>query len=186
MSRLLQRLSLTTDDLVMLYEQCESVDELARDLGCSTRTIRKYLNAEGIRAKAKPHRKPRRETGAFATWIRDNPDVTLPRSVSEIAALTGIKRTTINSHLIYRQRKLYDEMSGKIADYLQSYIDNGKLKLMKFTFPVRALKRVTLTVDRFSLTLTVTVYLKDGTSFRFKTTKEEVLRRLNGPSKSDS
>ena len=180
MTDLLSKLSLTIEDLVKLYDECQSVDELARDLDCSTRTIRKYLNGAGIRAKAKPRRKPRRETGAFATWLRDNPGVVLPRSVSEIAEMTGIKRTTINSHLIYRQRKLYDEMKAQMPDYVKSFMDNGKLKIMRYTFPLAAVKRLTLTVDRFSLKLTICLYMKDGSQFRFKTTKEEVLRRIDG------
>jgi len=180
MTDLLTRLHLTEEDLIQLYISCESVDEIASDLNCSTRTIRKYLNAAGIIAKAKPKRKPRRETGAFATWLRDNPHTVLPRSVSEIATMTNIKRSTVNSHLIYRQRKVYAAIRPLIGDYIKSYVDNGKLKLEKFTFPVKSLKRVTLTVDRFSLKLTVTAYLRDGSKFRFKTTKEEVIRRTNG------
>ena len=179
----LSELSLTAEDIITLYNDCLSVDQVAEDTGISTRTIRKYLNERGIRAQGRRERKPRYETGAFACWLREHPDIVLPRSVTKIAEMTGIKRSTVNSHLIYRQRKVYNRIMEKMPGYIKTYKKGEKLKLTHFTLPFPAIRRISLTVDRFSLIVGIIFHMKDGTIFRFKTTEDEINRRISSEEK---
>lgn len=177
----LEKLGLDTEDLINLYNECLSVDELSDDLGISVRTIRKYLNEMGIKAKAHATRKPRFENGPFANWLRENPDAVLPQSPKGISELTGLPIPTIKNHLSYRQRKMYDEVAPKATVYIKSFLDGSVLKIGKYTIPVKGLKKIGLTINRYTLKITIRLYMKDGTEFRFTTDKNDFDRRVNGP-----
>lgn len=158
----LQKLSLTDDDLIELHNDCLHIDQLVEDLEVSKKTLLKHLKRliDKSEIKYKP-RKDYKKHSAFAEWRRKNPDTVLPSSVPEIQKLTGLSRFTIH-HYLYRRLEDYHEfVKTNFSTFLKQHRHRSLLKFQTTQFPIKAIERTGLTINKFSLTMTVTFQLKN-------------------------
>ena len=64
-----------------------------------------------MKERGRPHR------AALVKWIRENPEVTLPRGIKDIARLTGISMDQAKTYL-YRRRRKARQMMTTLAKWL--------------------------------------------------------------------
>ena len=96
---------ITPRKLIAAYSVHKSAGKAARALGVSKPTMLRYLRQYGleINPRGGPWRKgmklTRKSYSKFAQWLRENPDVELPKSPSKIAEITGLSSDTIRSYM---------------------------------------------------------------------------------------
>lgn len=91
----------------------KSLRAAAERYGISPRTFRRYLHFYGYPTDlGQPGRRAGSRTTHYAcvaTWVREHPGVTLPRSVSKIADLTDCSIDAVKSYLKRRRQELAKE-----------------------------------------------------------------------------
>ena len=78
------------EDLKTAYNQTHSIQAVAIEFKTTAKTVSKHLRASGVKLR-ESHKRPRNRYhyGDFANWLRNNPEVILPDSPTEIVALYG-------------------------------------------------------------------------------------------------
>lgn len=114
---------ITPEMILKTYAQLTSVKRTAKVLGVCTRTVRRYLKAYGVSIRRGNVKGVKgKKWGKFPTWLRENRDKVLPRSIVKIAEITGCTKDQVKSYL-KRERK-------RMRDFLRSLPD---LKTFEFT-----------------------------------------------------
>jgi transposase len=103
-----------------------SIRTSAKRLGVSHTALRRWMTANQIiRVPSSPEEKlaarrakaANKQRAALLLWIRENPEVTLPRKTSEVARITGVSRNQVKTFL-YRRRRRAKSMMNTCAKYL--------------------------------------------------------------------
>lgn len=176
----LEALDLTLEDLKDLHDECMHIDQLAEDLEVSKKTLLKHLTT--IISKEEVKYKPRKDYkkhSAFAEWRRKNPNVILPSSVPEIQKLTGLSRFTIHHYLYRRLEDYHQYVKDNFSTFLKAHRKRSLLVFKNTKFPIKALKRTGLTINKFSLTMTVTFQLKNHVIKKVVITEKEFKDIIN-------
>jgi len=176
----LTNLGLTEEDLIELHDECIHIDQLAKDLEVSKKTLTKRL--KGLLDKTEIKYKPRKlykKHSAFAQWRRKHPDVILPSSVPEIQEITGLSRYTIHHYLYRRLEEYHKFVKDNFNLFLKSHRQKSLLVFDQTKFPIKALKRTGLTINKFSLTMTVTFQLKNHIIKRITVSESEFRDIIN-------
>ncbi len=141
----LAALSLSRSDLVELYQESPDIRTLSDDLGVSVKTLKRHLELAGQRPpwKYPPRKTYRRHHGKMDEFLRRNPEVSLPPSVPEIQALTGLSRFTVHQYLYRRQEKFLRWVKEKWNQFLRAHQDGKTFRLGRRSFPYTQFKRST-------------------------------------------
>jgi hypothetical protein len=148
-------------DLINLYKQLKTVKAVADHLGWHKQTVSSHLKKAGVSIK------PGRRKGSvpvsklhhyacLAEWIREHPDIKLPRNVEAIAEITGCTKDEVKSYL-YRRRKIIQQRLRKLPfkDSVNGIRDTEGIYLPFSLW--KDLKRVK--VDQFEFSITMIVVL---------------------------
>lgn len=176
----LEALDLTYDDLLMLHNDCTNIDQLADDLEVSKKTLLKHLKLRLKKddIKFKPHKQYKKHS-SFAKWRRKHPDVILPNNVPEIQQITGLSRYAIHAYLNRRLEQYHNYVRQNFSTFLKNHRDKSMLNFGYVKFPIKALQRTALTIDKFSLTMTITFQLRNAVTKRIYITETQFKRSLN-------
>lgn len=161
----LEEYDLTYDDLLKLHEDCLHIDQLAEDLNVCRKTLRDHLKKAGLSKKDikfKP-RKHYKKYSQLAEWVRQNPNVRLPNNVPAIQELTGLSRFVIHHYLYRRLEEYYEYVKKNWVTFLKAHRHKKVLVFNEKRIPILAIKKELLTIDKFSLKLTITFIFRDGT-----------------------
>ncbi len=101
------------EDVVKDYQNGLSLNQLIEKYPVSKRTIQRRFKK--LNVKMRPFKKqidieretPTKHTGQFAKWLRENPNVPLPKSLKKISELTGVPYNVIHTYL--QRRKKYSQ-----------------------------------------------------------------------------
>lgn len=171
------------DDIRSLYRQLESVKGVARSIGVSYRTAKKYLREAGVQPRR--GRPPVEEGGkhfsAFANWLRKHPQTALPRSISAISKITGFSKDTIKSYLRRRRRRVQ-----KFVESLPPLGEKNRLLLdiEGRRIPTRGMDWYILSIDRWTLKIKIRALMKNQRPYFFEYTMEELKRVLEASPES--
>ena len=153
---------ITLERIIKTYERYKTARHTAQILGISHPTVVKYLRQAGSTInpvgghilkdilKGKEYKKH----SAFAKWLRENPDVKLPRDHKKIAEITGLSFFIVDRYMKRRyNRALY--YIRKLGD-LRKY--NLKLEAEKadtdetYWWPLCDLTSIdSIAIDKFEL-----------------------------------
>lgn len=168
----LEQYNLSTDDLIELYNDCMHIDQLAEDLEVSKKTLTKHLKNAGITHLKHRKRKRYKRHSKLAEWVRRHPTETLPSSVPMIQRKTGLSRFTIHHYLYRRREDYYRYVKKHWVKFLKKHRRKKTLEFDTMIIPILAIKKEMLTIDKFSLKITVIFLFKDGTKRKIAFSKE--------------
>lgn len=92
-----EELKLSMDLLIKLKDEGKTQREIAKILNCSLSSIYRRCKKHGIKFRKGPEKNKR--WSSFSKWLKENPDVTLPHSVSKIAEITGCTEKAIKNYI---------------------------------------------------------------------------------------
>lgn len=148
-------------ELRMVYAQCKSVRKTAERLKVSPTTVKKYLKgfANKPGRPIQPMAWQVRMRSEVHAWFVEHKNQQLPRTVREIAKLSGFSVNQISRYL--RARKLamesYLASLPKLNEVFIVFKDVEGRKV-----PTNLISDYTLDVDRISGTVTISLVLKFG------------------------
>jgi hypothetical protein len=165
---------ITLERIIKTYERYKTARRTARVIGISHPTVVKYLKEAnciinpvgGHILKDILKGKEYKKHSAFAKWLRNNPDVKLPRDHKKIAEITGLSFFVVDRFMKRRyNRALY--YINKLGD-LRKY--NIKLEAEKadseetYWWPLCDLTTINVTIDKFELKVYIdgTVEAREG------------------------
>ena len=159
----LNKHGLTLEQLSREYEKVPSSSALAKQFGCSDRTIRRYLTQAGIVRKRGPKKQldvgASGDRGCLGSYIRKHPITELPHSIREISELTGCTKDEVKCYL-YRKRKEMREFLASLPP-----LDEVKIvlpTLQGFKVPTKAFSAYKLYLNRWKFTVKIVAWLKMG------------------------
>jgi hypothetical protein len=170
----------SVEEVISLYNSLGTVEKVAANFNLSPRTIRKYLKGAGVEMKrgrrfgvkvgsVKHH-------SALIDWIKENPEIELPRSVPEISALTGCSTDVVKSYLKRRRERVLDyveTLPNLLEKSLLLYDTKGN------PIPTKAFEWYIRSVDKYGLDIIIRARLKNGKSYVFRNSLEEWQEILN-------
>jgi hypothetical protein len=170
----------SVEEVISLYNSLGTVEKVAANFNLSPRTIRKYLKGAGVEMKrgrrfgvkvgsVKHH-------SALIDWIKENPEIELPRSVPEISALTGCSTDVVKSYLKRRRERVLDyveTLPNLLEKSLLLYDTKGN------PIPTKAFEWYIRSVDKYGLDIIIRARLKNGKSHVFRNSMEEWEEILN-------
>lgn len=161
---ILDKAGITEEEFIELYYEAPTTQDLANKLGCTKRSIRNYVSKLALPRKSKPTAKSthinRFHLGEFAQWMKENPQVVLPRSSKEIAELTGIERNKIDTYLS-RRRRLIRKRIRKLPNRLPPHPDGYTTKGGQ-VYPAEALTEGTWSLDPWAYKVDFTCHIRGG------------------------
>jgi len=174
------------EEVISLYDTLGTIDKVAAHFNLSGRTIRKYLKEAGVEltrgrkfgvkvGSVKHH-------SALVEWVREHPEVELPRSINEISSLTGCSIDVVKSYLRRRRERVLDyvEKMPNLSDRtLLLYDEKGR------PIPTRAMEWYIRSVDKYGLEIIIRSKLKNGKNYIFRNSMEEWEKILNPPTNQD-
>lgn len=174
------------EEVISLYESLGTVEKVGAHFNLSGRTIRKYLKEAGV--KLTRGRKFGVKIGsvkhhsALVEWVREHPGVELPRSINEIAKLTGCSIDVVKSYLRRRREKVLDyvEKMPNLSDKNLLLYDEKERPI-----PTKAMEWYIRSVDKYGLEIIIRAHLKNGKSYVFRNSMEEWEKILDENSRKD-
>lgn len=113
-----------------ILRNCGSLREGARKIGVHHVVLARYCRKNGITIPNAMMEESRRfdlHFGAYPKWLRENPGVSLPKSIRRISEITGCTADEIKSYM-YRRRRETREVIRTIPD-----LRKGSLMLKTLT-----------------------------------------------------
>lgn len=152
------------------YLELGSVKAASKELGVSALTLSRELKTQGIvltqgRKKGSKPINRHVHSGCLATWLKTHPGTPLPRSVSEISALTGCTPDEVKTYLYrrrYSEKKRFEKLPWLGSEGFLYDIDN------KLTPRAAFLRVESITLDPFTFEGTVVIELRVGLRKTFK------------------
>ena len=154
---------LSDTDMVEDYKKGLSLNDLTEKYQVSKKTIQRRLikyNVE-MRPTGKPldleRRSPTYHYGKMAQWLRENPDVKLPRSIKKISEMTGLPYNIIHTYIKHRKvasKRFQSQID--ITKWNKPYLlaTDGKL------IPIQGIKSYKVDVDFVKQIVTLDCLLK--------------------------
>lgn len=153
---------ISPEKMLKAYEVSGSVRAAARKLGTTHRTVSKYLKEMGVSVE-KPkdwvytERKRPTRYSKFAKWLYENSGVKLPRSLAELARMSGCTYQTVNCYM-YRRRKAVKDILDGCPDLIEAgvlvSVDNmpgAESAKKKPVINTRRFKKYRFEVDGYTL-----------------------------------
>lgn len=108
----------TDMDILTAYHETRNVSEAAEKLGVNRITMWRWLKSLNVRTpKAVPRPSVTKNYGRFSNWLRTY-DRPLPRSLKQMADLSGCSYNTVKCYL-YRQRRALKQRATR---YIHKYM----------------------------------------------------------------
>lgn len=161
--------SFSDERLKRTYEIYRSLRKIAEVVEANREVVRRLYKERGIFEKwphlkgggevVVPPTKEKRSYGEFALWLKENPDVKLPRHVEKIAKIVGCSATSIRSYFC-RERKALAERLQLIPDLRQVSVElrtNEGLLINSGD-----VLRYSYVIDKFTLAVTIKIVLRQG------------------------
>ena len=158
---LLDKLSITLEDLVNEYEKVGTMEAVARGYSCSERTVRRYLDKAKVTRKRGPNSSTdlgaTYDRGCLGRWIREHRRTELPHSVRQISALSGCTKDEVKCYL-YRKRRELRRLLSKLPR-----LDEVNIILPTtagYKVPTRAFQAYKLYLNRWTFLVKIVAWLK--------------------------
>lgn len=174
------------EEVATLYRSLGTIKKVAAHFNLSEKTIGKYLKTAGIETSRgrKKGKKigPVKHHSALVKWVKENPDVELPRSITQISELTGCSVDTVKSYLKRRRED--------VLEYVENLPNLAEEKLLLYDvkgrpIPTQAISWYIRSVDKYGLEIIIRAQLKNGKSYTFRNSIEEWKRILTPPTNQD-
>lgn len=120
--------------IIVVYKILKSLNKTSKQLHVSKEYIRKVLKEAGIKQYNLPRAGKIGVTytrdckSKFIAWVKDHPDVVLPRDDTKLAELTGINKSAIKM-LLHRRKK---KISAYVNAVIKSTLDTVNCDLQNY------------------------------------------------------
>lgn len=185
---LLEALDITVHDLWAHYCEVASLEETAKYFSCSERVLRSYFRKAGfgpLPPGPKPCKNrsvPPTHRGCVADFIREHPDVKLPRSLQDIATVTGCSYAAVNGYFVRRRRFVREEVRKLPALIpLQIALPDPRGRLINSRYFVS----YAYVVDPFTFDVVLKTRLSNGAALDFRFILEDLIEIIEA-SQEDS
>jgi hypothetical protein len=162
-----EKYGLTDEALLDMWELHKSTKKISKKLGCSDQTTRKLLKEAGLDYSETRIPRDRKNKGAFAQWLRDNPSVSLPRDFKAISELSNCSLSMVRTYFYREQDRYY----RKWETYLPFWIKSKEGFGPEDKIPPSSIQSVSFTVDRYSFNCKVKMTLKEGGRLEYTLSK---------------
>ena len=149
------------EDLVALYKEGQSTKAIAEQLGCSDRTVRRYLSEAGVERRHGPKRQlevgASHDRGCLGLYMRQHLEEELPHSLRKIASLTGCTKDEIKCYL-YRKRAYMRKFLASLPA-----LDEVNIILpttQGFKVPTKAFSAYKIYLNKWKFTVKIVAWLK--------------------------
>ncbi len=163
----LEALGLTVADLVAAYEREGTLRKTAAATGVCKNTLKKYLKGtdvmHGRGARPQPYAWRAARTTPVTTWFKEHRNDRLPRSVRDLAELSGFSEGQVRKFLFNRQQAAYEYLRalGDLREQPKAIIDVAGRRI-----PLGMIQDYNLKVDRYDLTVQISGVLRLGLELR--------------------
>ena len=175
-----KKLGLTLEEIKNIYEKCGTVAKAASVIGVSEKTFKTYLKIMNYPTKRGAKMtsilpENHKHYSKFIEWIRENSEISLPRSIKKIELLTGCSYNAVRSYLYRRKKNIQDKLI-KIPDLtkINLFVRSTKGKV----FSTKTTKEYKTKVDSFNLKITFSFITKANNPVNVVLTWDSLLSRL--------
>ena len=175
-SKKYQMQGIDLEDIAQAYADTGTIEGVCAIYGFAPRTVRKYLDAAGVRRKRGPKKGrstqvPRSHHGCLAQWIKTHPEESLPASPQEIAKITGCSENEVKTYL-YRKTKDLKKAVKNFPD-LPRYPKQSWTDVFGTAIPGAAIRRGVWSYNRRNFLVSYTAELRSGSYRKFTKPIEE-------------
>lgn len=131
----------TKQEVLELMKKLKTAGLVAKELNVSLSWVYRKLKEANYKGKPGPKRGASRGHSTFGNWLRENPDLKLPRSPSKLAKMSGCTESAVRNYMYHERRK-----SREIVKNKPWFSEGGKVHLWTdirgAKIPDRAFKEV--------------------------------------------
>lgn len=163
----LESLDLTVDDLVTAYKEAGTLKLTAERTGICVNTLKKYLGAAGALgprgARPQPFAWRRTRTSPVGEWFKEHRNDKLPRTMRDLAALSGFSENQVRKFLATRQRAAIEYLRalGDLREVPKAIVDVSGRRV-----PCGMIQEYVLKVDRYDLSVRIEGALRLGLALK--------------------
>lgn len=158
------------EDLLELYLKLGTIQKVADQLDVSTRSVRYWFKQHGIKGIKHTHHITR-TPNEVRVWLDEHPKVKLPRSLLRIADIMDIKYSRVESYF-YQRRKRVTNWIGALPPLTS--LEKTVLRDTEGGYvPVKNIDTYDITVDLYSLKVSITGTRKSGGTFEVRLTARQ-------------
>lgn len=157
------------EKIIKAYKHFKSYRRTGDSIGLSRTTIMNVIKEEGLnpgdyKRPRSEYKKKSRHKYSFHSWVAEHEFAKLPRSLSEIAKISGYSRQAVS--------KWYARERNKVRQQLASLPSiNGKALNVESTegevYSLRDLHRLRYVFDKFTFQVTIVGVNEEGEQVRF-------------------
>ena len=153
-----EKYGLSDERLIRLWDTLKSTKKISAELGCSDQTTRKLLKEAGLDYSEIRVPRARKNKGAFAQWLRENPSVTLPRDFKAISEMSNCSLSMVRTYFYREQDRYY----RKWETYLPFWVKTQEGFGPDGSITRSSIEAISFTVDRFDFNCHVKMAIKGG------------------------